>query len=784
MAITLRLSVHNLVDFLLRSGDIDDRIFNRSTMAEGTRLHTLYQTNQIGNYLSEYYLEETFKVDRFDVVLNGRADGIILIGNSIVVDEIKTTIVDLEEFFNNEKEWHLGQAKCYALMIAHEKHAEEVKIKLTYIHQITNEKVIHDFTFKTKDLEKEVNDLIYEYISFYNLVEDHQLRRNEILKAATFPYKDYRKGQRDLSRYSYGIALNGGLLFAEAPTGIGKTMSTLFPFVKSFSSTDNEKIFYLTAKNPGKEAAINAVDTINETNDNVISAISITARDKICPNPDKGCNPDECIFAKAYYKKVNEVLKKALSKKNQLFTSKEILKLANRYEICPFEFELDLSLYLDVIICDYNYFFDPQVYFKRYFDESSSNYLALIDEAHNLVERGRNMYSSSISSESLTKAKECIKYLDHKKIKSTSRKLTKLFNEFKDYPDGDTLLEDGLDVSFLNAVENYLLASLDVMKNLHEFINEEFKDFHFELNKFMKLMDFYDHNFAIYLSKDKYETKINLFCLNPADNLRSSLNKIKGAVIFSATLSPINYYMNMICGEDTKPFLSLKSPFKKNNLLLMVSPNISTRYKRRNETINQVKDLIEGVITSKIGNYFVYVPSYEYLNTLVPLLEDLDIDLLIQEKNMTNEEKEQFISIFQSNPTRSRVGIAVIGGAFSEGIDLIEDRLIGVIVVGVGLPQLCFERDLIRDYFDSIDPEFKEGYNYSYLYPGMNKVFQAAGRVIRSENDRGVVLLIDDRYLNANYRKLYPESWSHYEVVNNRDDVETLMKEFYKEELN
>ena len=216
----------------------------------------------------------------------------------------------------------------------------------------------------------------------------------------------------------------------------------------------------------------------------------------------------------------------------------------------------------------------------------------------------------------------------------------------------------------------------------------------------------------------------------------------------------------------------------------MVAPHISTKYKKRNETIYDVKELIEGVISSKIGNYFVYVPSYEYLNNLIPLLEDLDIELLVQEKDMTNEEKEQFISIFQSNPARSRVGIAVIGGAFSEGIDLLDDRLIGVIVVGVGLPQLCFERDLIRNYFDNLDPELKEGYNYAYLYPGFNKVMQAVGRVIRSENDRGIALLIDDRYLNKNYRELYKDEWSHYQVVNSKEDIMELMDEFYLKEKN
>lgn len=782
MSVSLRLSVHQLVDFLLRNGDIDDRVYNRSTMAEGTRLHTLYQTSQVGDYLSEYYLEETFKVKDYDVTLNGRADGIIIIGNTIVVDEIKTTIMDLDEFFNEEKEWHLGQAKCYALMIAHLKNAETVKVKLTYIHQIDRTKKVHDFTFKVKDLEKEIKDYIKEYLEFYEIIQNHKISRNNYLKDLSFPFTKFRKGQRELAKYCFGIAKNGGILFAEAPTGIGKTMSTIFPFIKSFSDTDNEKIFYLTAKNQGKEAALQALRLINEDN-SIISAISILAKDKICFNPDKGCNPDECPFAKSYYKKVRDALIKALTEKDQIFTNIDIASIAKEYDICPFEFSLDLSLFLDFIICDYNYFFDPMVYFKRYFDDDSSKYLALIDEAHNLVERGRNMYSASISSVSFKKSKDCLKILDHKKIKSTSKRITKMFNSFKEYEDGEYLLEEGLDVTWLNAMENYLLASSDVLKNHHAFINEDFKDFHFEVNKFMKLMEYYSSDFAIYINKYNKDIKINLFCLNPAENLKNSFNRIKGSVIFSATLSPVKYYMEMLLGKDDYPFLKLSSPFKQENLLLMVAPHISTRYKDRDITINEIFLLIKEVVTKKIANYFIYVPSYNYLDKLVPFLETLDIELLVQERDMTTEEKDLFTSLFKSNPTKSRLGLAVIGGGFSEGIDLISDRLYGVIIVGVGLPQLCFERDLIRDYFDKLlindnDEDKPRGYQYAYLFPGMNKVMQAVGRVIRSESDRGLALLIDDRYLSKQYRDLYKDEWSHYKVISSIEDVSKEIERF------
>ena len=405
----LPLSVHQLVDFLLRTGDIDNRIYNNATMSEGTLIHAFYQSRQGKNYISEYNLLEEFKAFDFDVVLEGRADGIIDLGSSAIIDEIKSTIAPLEEYYESQREWHLGQAKCYALMYAHEKKYDAISIRLTYIHQVDKSKLIKTFDYLTSELERDVGKLLEDYVEFFKILFDRKLKRNETAKNITFPYGKFRAGQKDLAKYTYGISQNGGILFAEAPTGIGKTVSTLFPVVKSFANTDIEKVFYLTAKNSGKEMAFNTANLLIESGLEA-SAIEILAKDKVCFCPGKACNPDECPYAKDYYTKIRQVIVDSI-KNRKTFKTEEILEIAQHHALCPFELSLDLSLYMDIIICDYNYFFDPIVYLKRFFDSDASNMMVLVDEAYasfitsdvDYIAPLVNKYSNLIISRTLSK---------------------------------------------------------------------------------------------------------------------------------------------------------------------------------------------------------------------------------------------------------------------------------------------------------------------------------------------------------------------------------------------
>ena len=770
----LTISVHQLVDFLLRTGDIDNRIYNSATMSEGTLIHAFYQSRQGNNYISEYNLVEKFKVADFVVTLEGRADGIIDLGSTAIIDEIKSTIVPLEEYYESQKEWHLGQAKCYALMYAHEQGYSSVSIRLTYIHQVDKSQLIKTFDYLTSELEKEVGHLLNEYIEFFKILFDRKLKRNESAKQIQFPYGKFREGQKELAKYSFGIAQNGGILFAEAPTGIGKTISTLFPCVKSFATTENEKIFYLTAKNSGKEMAFNTANLLIE-NGLEASSIEILAKDKVCFCLGKACNPDECPYAKDYYTKIREIIKDSI-KNRKTFATQDILDIAKHYAICPFELSLDLSLYMDIIICDYNYFFDPIVYLKRFFDSDASNMIVLVDEAHNLVERGRDMYSASFDSFRFKQVKKSLKHFDYRKYKTAQTRLTKFFKKYEDFALGNTSIEL-FDRTDLNALSNYLVACADVNKNHHSVVTEEFTEFYLDLNKFIKLLDFYDETFSLYVTKkDNEEVKINLFCIDPSEHLKRTMDQVRGKIFFSATLSPAEYYLDVIGRDVENPLLNLPSPFDKKNIKVLVAPKISVRYKNRQETITQVADYIKEFVSHKVGNYFIYVPSYEYLEMLVPHLNSDSFEPLVQEKDMSEDEKEMFLSCFVEKPTKTMLGVAVLGGAFSESIDLVGERVIGVAIVGVGIPQICFERDLIRNYFDKKE---NKGFNYAYVSPGINKVMQALGRVIRSETDRGVALLIDDRYLTKQYNDIFKGIYADYEVVTSKEDIKEQVENFW-----
>ena len=775
---SLELSVHQLVDFLLRKGDIDNRIFNRSSMTEGTLLHALYQSKQGKDYISEYALKMTFNIDEVEITLQGRADGIIYKNGEYILDEIKTTIIDLQEFRDENIEWHLGQAKCYAYMFAKEKGLDTISIKLTYIRQgDIKEKLFCDYTFFTSELETYIYSLLEEYIQFYNIVFRLQEERNESIKTLDFPFEKYRKGQRDLAKYAYSIATKGGKLYIEAPTGIGKTMSTLYPFIKAMKDDEKSKIFYLTAKNSGKMNAHQAMSILKKNGLKAID-ILITAKDKICFCKDKECNPDECPFAKGYYNKIQNVIKQGLLSFDE-FDYDTIVAMAKTYEVCPFELELDLSLFSDIIICDYNYVFDPISYMKRYFDEDSSHYLVLVDEAHNLVDRSRKMYSSSLMKSTYDAAKKSLRGNKNKKIKllmSNTKK--KLFNPYSEIENGIHEYPD-INVEMYRFLDNFVNKYQEISKDDNKDITKEFTEFYLELNRFKRISEFFSENYLFYVDKTDDNLVFDLTCLDASKFIKAILGRIKGSVLFSATLSPSEYYIDLLGGEsDTNPSISLESPFPKENLKVLVAPKISVKYKNREKSYQDVADYVKLFTSQKIGNYFVYLPSYEYLERLKEYLSlDENINVHYQEREMSEFEKEEFLDSFKANPKKTNVGFAIIGGAFGEGVDLVSDRLIGVMIVGIGLPKINYESDKIASYFEETG---KKGYDYAYIYPGMNKVMQAVGRLIRSETDKGVALLVDERYLTYEYRKLFRKEWDNYEVVISKDELPEILQKFFK----
>ena len=773
---SLRLSVHQLVDFLLRSGDIDNRVFNRSSMNEGSRLHAVYQSKQSKNYMSEYPLAVSLTVDEIDILLEGRADGIIKRSDgSYVIDEIKTTVEELKKFHEENLEWHLGQAKCYAYMFAKLNDLEFIGIKLTYIRQgKEKEQYIDSYVFNYLELEQFVIDLINQYLEFYNIIFEKINRRNESIKSLPFPFDKYRPGQRELAKYSYAATKKGKRLFVEAPTGIGKTMSTLFPFVKALYDDEKSKIFYLTAKTSGKEAAHQAVRILKEKGLS-LSDIIITAKDKICFCKGSACNPEECPYTKGYYDKIQTVLRYSLLNYDD-FDLSLITQIAYDNQICPFEYELDLSLFMDLIVCDYNYMFDPISYMKRYFDEDSSHFLALVDEAHNLIDRSRDMYSASLSYQMFKDARKSVRHSKLHKLKLAMSKMNKMFKEYLEVEDGNHIVDE-FNLYTYKTISSFITTMQDINKNDNKEMTKDLLEFHLEVNRFNNMLEFVNSNYLVFYEKNKDDVVLRINCLDASGFLNASLSSIKSAVIFSATLSPMEYYVNTLGGKSSDANLVLPSPFPKDNLKIIIAPNVSIRYKNRDASYQKVADYIKAFVKNKVGNYFVFLPSYEYLHNLMPYIDIDDALIYEQNKEMSDEEKEVFLNNFKPSPEVTSIAFVVVGGAFGEGIDLVSDRLIGAVIVGIGMPKINFISDQISKHYDSLG---LSGYDYAYLNPGMNKVMQALGRVIRSENDKGAVLLIDERYLLNEYRDLFKAEWREYEVAFNKDEITAITKDFFK----
>ncbi len=777
----LKLSVHQLVDFLLRSGDIDNRVFNQTTMQEGSRLHAYYQAREGDDYLAEYPLKHDFEVGDYLITLEGRADGIIINDDgSYTIDEIKTTVQDLAIFHQEQISWHLGQAKCYAFMFMAERHLDTIKIRLSYYRQGHKDKLIDRYILTYDEGKKYILGLIDNYLEFHAIIERHNQKKIISAEAIKFPFTNYRRGQKELIKYCYAIAKKGKRLYVEAPTGIGKTMSVLYPFIKSLKDNNEGKIFYLTAKNSGKKSAYNAVNILKEKGLD-INSIVITAKEKICPNKEIKCNPDECIYALRYYSKVRAILTKALIDIDD-FNYDSITSIALENQICPFEFELDLSLYCDIIICDYNYLFDPLVYMKRYFDEDASSHLALIDEAHNLIDRSRDMHSAVINKSSFDEAKLSLKNVEDKKIKRMMNKMNKFFKELKLYfLDKETILPDGFSVATLDLLYRFYNQYLEISKSDPKLITPELSSFFLEVNKFIKISELYDDNYLAYIKNiptKKGNLSLHLLCLDASKFIKRKTSLVKGSVFFSATMSPMDYYVNLLGGNLDSPSLTLKSPFNQDHLLLLIAPSISVKYQNRISSMSEVASYIKAMISHKVGNYFIFAPSYEYIDLLKDYLMEIDdINLFIQERDMDDNQKEEFIANFVENPIKTNLGVAVLGGTFSEGIDLIADRLFGAVIIGVGLAKINFELDEIAKYYDSIN---LPGKDYAYVNPGMNKVMQAVGRVIRSEDDRGIVLLIDERYTLNKYQELYKKEWSNYQIVLSKEDVDNSILNFLK----
>ena len=775
----VRISVRALVEFVLRSGDIDNRrsgAAQKDAMAAGTRIHKKIQKRMGGNYRAEVPLKYAALDEEEDIELlvEGRADGIFEEDGIVTIDEIKGVYMDLERL-TEPVAVHMAQAMCYGYFYCCDRNLDGVRIQLTYCNLETEEiRRFHEDRSK-EELEAWFRSVIHEYFKWARYLCHHELQRNQSISGLEFPFP-YREGQRDLAVAVYKTISRKKRLFIQAPTGIGKTLSTIFPAVQAMGAGKASKVFYLTAKTITRTVAEEAF-RILRSRGLVFTAVTITAKEKLCPMERAECNPEACPYAKGHFDRVNEAVFDILHLEQEM-DRETVLIYAEKYRVCPFEFCLDISSWTDGIICDYNYVFDPNVRLKRYFaDGASGDYLFLVDEAHNLVSRAREMYSASVYKEDFLEVKRIIKGKSPRLERQLDR-CNKLLLSMKRECGDWQLLEDvtGLAAGIMTAF-SYMETFMEEFPEFPE--RETVLDFYFCLRDFLNVYEELDGHYRIYEeNREDGSFLVRLFCVDPSRLLSRCMDQGASTILFSATLLPVRYYKTLLSGNQEDYAVYVNSPFPEENRLLMVAEDVSSRYTRRSPSeYRKVADYIRIVTQSRPGNYMVFFPSYQYMGEIEEILEEepLKADLLVQGQGMGEAEKAEFLEEFEKERSHSLAAFCVMGGVFSEGIDLKEERLIGVIVVGTGLPMVCVEQEVLKGYFDETE---EKGFDFSYQYPGMNKVLQAAGRVIRTPEDRGVILLLDDRFLRRDHLELFPREWEHFQVVN-RGNAARCLEDFW-----
>lgn len=763
----IKISVRNLVEFILRSGDIDNRrgrAAQKEAMQEGSKIHRKIQRRMGASYQPEVSLKIELKRQKYLLMIEGRADGIIEEEEQVTVDEIKGIFQDVN-LLEGPAGVHLAQAKCYAYIVALQRQLSEISVQMTYCNLDTEEIRRFREQYSFEELKEWFEGLIAAYEKWADFQYEAKVERNASIAGLEFPFP-YREGQKKLAGDVYRTINRKKILFIQAPTGTGKTITTVFPAVKAVGEELADKIFYLTAKTITRTVAKEAFDLLRSRGYQG-RVITITAKEKLCFCEEMDCNPEHCIYAKGHYDRVNDAVFDLLLKERDI-TREALLTQAEQFQVCPFELCLDVSLWTDVIICDYNYLFDPNVYLKRFFSEGiKGDYLFLVDEAHNLVDRAREMYSAVLYKEDFLQLKKVMKTHSRKcaqALERCNKHMLELKRQCEDY-------------QVLDGIGDLVFSLMKLGAALDEFFQKDssfpekkdLQEFYLKVRHFLNMYDRADENYVVYTEQEREKRfKLKLFCVNPAVNLQECLEKGRSAVFFSATLLPIQYYKKLLSTGQDNYAVYATTVFEQSQRFLAVGTDVSSKYTRRNQQeFQRIAAYIYETAKAKTGNYMVFFPSYKMMQQVWEVFQEREglleeMDSICQESGMTEEERELFLNHFSGHREKTLIGFCVMGGIFAEGIDLKGESLIGVLIVGTGLPQISNEREILKQFYDESEGA---GFEYAFRYPGMNKVLQAAGRVIRTGEDRGVILLLDERFLEEGYQRLFPREWEDCRCV-------------------
>jgi len=780
---TQRIAVRRLVEFILRRGSIDARHTSEHTALEGAKIHRKLQKAASENYQKEVKLAIDIELNQQTYIIEGRADGIFIdADNRTVIDEIKTSEPAFSELPEEQIEMYWYQVMCYGHIYCQQEHLTAITLQLTYYQTTTKEITRQEKDFTKAELKDFFDDLTQKYEQWLIFKTNWRKLRNDSLQQLTFPYGEYRAGQRELAVAVYKTILSDQRLFVEAPTGTGKTISTLFPTLKAIGEEQAERVFYLTAKTITRQVAEDAVEAMKQK-ELQLKSVTLTAKDKICFLTERNCTPEACPFANGYYDRLNEGLWDLLNHESQ-FTRDVIEDYARKHTLCPFELSLDVSLWCDLVICDYNYLFDPVVYLRRFFEEQSEvkENIFLVDEVHNLVNRSREMYSAVLSKSKISALKETLDKKQSKLIRVLN-KVEKEFDKIKQVCE-----EEGKEFIHQNGpIDSLVKVAYSLAEKIKEWLPEnqehtnvdQILSVYFDVLNYTKISEGYDDHYCTYVNCQKYDITVKQFCIDPSYLLQQKLDKGEASILFSASLTPLDYYQEILGGREDSLRYRIPSPFPKENQLLVIENYIQTTYKERENSYEKIVTSLTNMIQQKAGNYFVFFPSYSYMDIIYELFRQKNphIKTKIQASMMNESEREAFLADFVIDPEETLVGFCVLGGIFSEGIDLKGSRLIGTAIVGVGLPQINHEQELIKGYYDQ---EKNQGFQFAYQIPGMNKVLQAAGRVIRDTADQGIVLLLDQRFSTAAVQRFFPPHWNQVQTSFSTERTKQLLQQFWQ----